>query len=460
MKKIIILFSFLQFSFALFSMQDVTLDLIKANEDCLFFQSFGKGKNNLVFIFDDLIETKEQLENNTLNIKNKIEALSQVTEVFAVFLSHKETDKYWLRNFPENYQQSFFYITQKINYTTAAGADRLTKSVIDFFHQKHSSFNEQTIVFLVRNDIENIYTGNYSAPIQDCVSQLKKIGITNVYPEIQINGTLSPWLEKQYQLPVMTIPFKVFEILSSDYFFSILKKNKIKDLLKNKESEKLFFQQLVLQALPEECDLNKIKNDEFFDLLKKSSFDSEMLLLPNKKYSLDKNYIPEDLESLDGKKLSHKANIKIRKKTLEPLIEMKKAAQLENCDLQVISAFRSYNTQHNVFMHWVKEFGMTEAQRISARPGTSQHQLGTAIDFNLLDESFADYPEGVWLKNNAYKYGFILSFPRGMEHFTGYRYEPWHYRYVGKEAALLIKNYFNNNLELFLQWYWELWQPL
>ena len=247
MKKIIILFSFLQFSFALFSMQDVTLDVIKANEDCLFFQSFGKGKNNLVFIFDDLIETKEQLENNTLNIKNKIEALSQVTEVFAVFLSHKETDKYWLRNFPENYQQSFFYITQKINYTTAAGADRLTKSVIDFFHQKHSSFNEQTIVFLVRNDIENIYTGNYSAPIQDCVSQLKQIGITNVYPEIQINGTLSLWLEKQYQLPVMTIPFKVFEILSSDYFFSILKKNKIKDLLKNKESEKLFFQQLVLQ---------------------------------------------------------------------------------------------------------------------------------------------------------------------------------------------------------------------
>ena len=460
MKKLIVLFSCLLFSFTLFSVQDTTLDVVKVNENNLFFQTIGKGKNNLIFIFDDLIETKEQLENNVLSIKDKIETFSQTAEIFAVFLSYNEVDKYWLRSFPENYQQSFFYITQKVNCTTVTGSNKLTESVIDFFKQNHSSFNEQTIVFLVRNDIENIYTGNYSAPIQDCVSQFKKIGITNIYPEIQINGTLSLWLEKQYRLPVITIPFKIFESLSSDYFSSILKKNKIKDLLKNNDSERIFFQQLILQSLPKECDLDKIEKEDFFDLLKKSSFDSEMLLLPNKKYSLDKDYIPEDLESLDGKKLSPKTNIKIRKNTLEALIEMKKAAQLQNCNLQVISAFRSYNTQHNVFMHWVKEFGMTEAQRISARPGTSQHQLGTAIDFNLLDESFADYPEGIWLKNNAYKYGFILSFPRGMEYFTGYRYEPWHYRYVGKEAALLIKNYFNDNLELFLQWYWKLWQPL
>ena len=200
-----------------------------------------------------MLWTKEQLENNDLNIKNKIETFSQAAEVFAVFLSHSETVKYWQRSFPENYQQSFFYITQKVNCTTVTGSNKLTESVIDFFKQNHSSFNEQTIVFLVRNDIENIYTGNYSAPIQDCVSQFKKIGITNIYPEIQINGTLSLWLEKQYRLPVITIPFKVFESLSSDYFSSILKKNKIKDLLKNNDSERIFFQQLILQSLPKEC---------------------------------------------------------------------------------------------------------------------------------------------------------------------------------------------------------------
>ena len=156
MKKLIVLFSCLLFSFTLFSVQDSTLDVVKANEDNLFFQSIGKGKNNLIFIFDNLIKTKEQLENNDLNIKNKIETFSQAAEVFAVFLFHSETVKYWQRCFPENYQQSFFYITQKVNCTGASDSNKLTESVIDFFQQNHSSFNEQTIVFLVRDDIENI----------------------------------------------------------------------------------------------------------------------------------------------------------------------------------------------------------------------------------------------------------------------------------------------------------------
>jgi len=77
------------------------------------------------------------------------------------------------------------------------------------------------------------------------------------------------------------------------------------------------------------------------------------------------------------------------------------------------------------------------------------------IDFNSLNENFSQTKEGKWLFLNAYKFGFILSYPEGMENITGYKYEPWHYRYVGKEASFIIYNYFNNSLELFLNWYWD-----
>ena len=108
-----------------------------------------------------------------------------------------------------------------------------------------------------------------------------------------------------------------------------------------------------------------------------------------------------------------------------------------------------------VYLQWIETLGEEEAKRVSASPGASQHQLGTTIDFNSLDVSFAKSKQGQWLAENSYKYGFIMSYPEGQEKITGYRYEPWHFRYIGKEAALLVYKYFDNLLEFFLNWFWN-----
>lgn len=456
MKKLIVWFLLSLFPFMLFAQSE---DVQKMSDNNIDFTVSGKGKNNLIFLFADDFDDEEKKSVQNLT-ENNAEKLMQISKITAIFLQNEKSDECWLRNFPENHSESVFYYTKKINCGSSAGTSKKADSLITFFQENTSSFpSDKTIVFLIRKNIENVYVGNYSPLIQNCILQLKKNGIKNICPEVQIDGTLSLWLEKQYGIPMITVPFELFEKLNSDYFVSLFKSDILKELLK-KDDDSDFFKQLILQTIPSECKITNKNKEEFFSLLEKCFADPQLLLLPNKKHSLSEKYVPEDMECLDGKGLSPKQGIKIRRNTLNALIEMTNAAKDENCNLQVISAFRSYNTQQNVFMHWVKEFGLTEAQRISARPGTSQHQLGTAIDFNLLDEAFEKYPEGKWLADNAYKYGFIMSFPKGMEYFTGYSYEPWHYRYIGKEAALLVHNFFDKNLELFLQWYWSLWQPL
>ena len=96
-----------------------------------------------------------------------------------------------------------------------------------------------------------------------------------------------------------------------------------------------------------------------------------------------------------------------------------------------------------------------EAVRTLAPPGHSQHQLGTAIDFGSIDVSFARTPAGQWLLANAWRYGFSLSYPEGQEALTGYSWEPWHYRYVGRAAAGLIQEFFAGRQQEFLSFYGE-----
>jgi len=110
-------------------------------------------------------------------------------------------------------------------------------------------------------------------------------------------------------------------------------------------------------------------------------------------------------------------------------------------DIYVRSAYRSYAEQERTFAYWVDVLGEAEARRVSAEPGHSEHQLGTAADLTTADvgydltEAFAETPAGRWLAENAYRYGFALSYPVGAEPVTGYAYEPWHYRYIGPDQA-------------------------
>ena len=115
----------------------------------------------------------------------------------------------------------------------------------------------------------------------------------------------------------------------------------------------------------------------------------------------------------------------------------------ENHVLVAVSGYRSYETQVITHNYFINTMGEQEAIRVSARPGHSEHQLGLALDVTIhalgnLTSLFSSTDEGIWLQNNAHRFGFIIRYPADREADTGYIYEPWHIRYVGIEVATEI----------------------
>ena len=119
---------------------------------------------------------------------------------------------------------------------------------------------------------------------------------------------------------------------------------------------------------------------------------------------------------------------------------MKSDAAALNLNLWAQSGYRSYDYQNDLYNSYVKRRGKTAADTFSARPGHSEHQSGLAFDLNTIDSSFKNTDEGKWVAKNAYLYGYILRYPEGKTNETGYIYEPWHIRYVGKELAKALYN--------------------
>ena len=143
------------------------------------------------------------------------------------------------------------------------------------------------------------------------------------------------------------------------------------------------------------------------------------ILIANKTYSLPKDYDPG----------------KINDEALKAYEEMRAAAAKDNITLWIQSGYRSYKTQEELYNNYVKNNGKEKAETFSARPGHSEHQSGLAMDLNIIDDSFEGTPEAIWIEKNSYKYGFIIRYPKGKENITGYKYEPWHIRYLGKDIA-------------------------
>lgn len=122
--------------------------------------------------------------------------------------------------------------------------------------------------------------------------------------------------------------------------------------------------------------------------------------------------------------------------------ELAAAASLEGYQLTAFSTYRTYDRQVELYDNYVARDGVEEADRYSARPGYSEHQTGLAFDIGEVNQeqhwassSFADTEAGEWLAENAHMYGFIMRYPKGKEQITGYMYEAWHFRYVGKDIA-------------------------
>ena len=163
-------------------------------------------------------------------------------------------------------------------------------------------------------------------------------------------------------------------------------------------------------------------------------------VLVNKYYKLDSKFEPSDLEIINSKYAS--GTQKLRKEAKEHFEEMCADALKDGYKIYAGSTYRSYSYQLGLYNRYVAKDGFNAAETYSARAGYSEHQLGLAVD--ILNHSW-DYineknPEYTWLVNNSYKYGFILRYPRGKEYITGYVFEDWHFRYLGKQLAEKVMN--------------------
>ena len=188
------------------------------------------------------------------------------------------------------------------------------------------------------------------------------------------------------------------------------------------------------------------------ELLEVLQQDPYTYFLVDKQHALSLDYEPGDLVPLTGGsyRLS-RDGLMLRGIAAQALREMAAAAAAEGIVLTVGSSYRSAAYQAQVYEREVKTHGQEIADRQSARPGNSQHQLGLALDFSPIDDAFAKTPASQWLLRNAGRYGFSLSYPDGYEEVTGYRWESWHYRYVGRDLTVFTDNYFDGIQQYALQ---------
>lgn len=208
-------------------------------------------------------------------------------------------------------------------------------------------------------------------------------------------------------------------------------------IFKNKDTHADEYNSVYEELEIEENSINSFENEMSEYIEGELPLYIDGIIVVNKEYSLPKDFNPNEGKLAD--------------EVIEAFNEMKEAAKQDGLIINIRSGYRSYNTQKQLYDAYVRRDGEENANRYSAKPGQSEHQTGLAIDITneLTNKSigswFNDTPQAEWLYENAYKYGFILRYPEGKEHITGYKYESWHYRYIGKEHS---ENFKMNNLTL------------
>ena len=175
---------------------------------------------------------------------------------------------------------------------------------------------------------------------------------------------------------------------------------------------------------------------------------NDLLVLVNKEYRLSESYAPNDLVLASNAGIRKGESHRVRNIIIDDLRELVNQAKSDGIDLSIRSGYRSYAEQLTTYNYWLRVNGNNsdDADKVSARAGHSQHQLGTVVDFSSseiqdgIEGQFHTTKAAKWLEQNAYKYGFVISFPKGYESTTGYSYESWHYRYIGKSNAQEMKS--------------------
>lgn len=186
--------------------------------------------------------------------------------------------------------------------------------------------------------------------------------------------------------------------------------------------------------------VNVHANHKWYQLELNTNEDLSMLMNVNKFYALSETYTPENLKNIDlTYAYDEEGKNKLIDYAYDKFLELWQAANDQGFYLMVTSSYRDYESQKEIYDYRVSTWGERKADETAARPGHSEHQTGLVIDMTSktepLADSFTDSEAYKWLKENAYKYGFIERYPEGKTYLTGYNPESWHWRYVGLEAA-------------------------
>lgn len=189
--------------------------------------------------------------------------------------------------------------------------------------------------------------------------------------------------------------------------------------------------------------VNVHANHKWYQLDLNTQEDLGMLMNVNKFYTLSATYTPENLRNIElSYAYGEEGENKLIDYAYDKFLELWQAANEQGFYLMVTSSYRDYESQKEIYDYRVSTQGERKADETAARPGHSEHQTGLVIDMTSktepLADSFSNSEAYKWLKENAYKYGFIERYPEGKTYLTGYSPESWHWRYVGKEAAKLI----------------------
>jgi D-alanyl-D-alanine carboxypeptidase len=172
-------------------------------------------------------------------------------------------------------------------------------------------------------------------------------------------------------------------------------------------------------------------------------------------------YAPPNLVSVG--QAAFEGGFLVRAFLIEDLTALRKAAEEAGTPVALVAGYRSYDQQALLFERRVDDLGYEDAIRRTALPGHSEHQLGTAVDFKTpgqadVDQAWASSPAGTWMAQNAHRFGFVLSYPKGKSAVTCYAYEPWHFRYFGRgmatrihDSGLTVREYLWNVEKAFIQ---------
>lgn len=178
----------------------------------------------------------------------------------------------------------------------------------------------------------------------------------------------------------------------------------------------------------------------FYEYIKITDTSKGVRILCNKNYRLPDDFVPASLSDVGAYSVYKERDNKLQSEAAEAFMRMSDAASAEGVTVKVVSGYRDKVYQEGLYNTYAANNGVQEADTYSARPRHSEHETGLCCDINDVNASFEYTQAFQWLQQNGAEYGYILRYPKGKEGITGYIYEPWHWRYVGKETAIAVKN--------------------